>query len=84
MDVSKPIQSTANTVKHLAFAHRSVDLMKERGMHMAEIMTYDVVPFTTLIDAMGAIVKPSKSQLMVKLLKYLESNQCQLPEESIL
>ena len=71
-------------MNHLAFPHTSVDLMIERGMPMAEIMAYDVVPFTTLIDAMGATVKPSKSQLMVKLLKYLESNQCQLPEESIL
>ena len=52
MDVSKPIQSTANTVKHLAFAHRCVDPMKERGMPMAEIMTVDVVPFTILIDDM--------------------------------
>ena len=34
MDVSKATQSTANTVKHLAFARRSVDLMKERGMPM--------------------------------------------------
>ena len=71
-------------MRHLEFAHRSVDIMKEKGMPMAEILTYEVVPFTTLKDAMGATVKPSKSALMVELLKYLESNQRQLPEESIL
>ena len=32
MDVSKPTQSTANTVKHLEFAHRSFDIMKERWL----------------------------------------------------
>ena len=37
-DVSKPTQSTANIVKHPAFAHRFVDVMKERGMPMAVIM----------------------------------------------
>lgn len=60
--------------KNLARAQRLVDVAKERGMHMNEILTHDVLPMTSLLDNKGATMKPHKSDLMTTLVKKLDGD----------
>ena len=56
--------------KDIARAHRAMEIVKERGMPISEIMKHDLLPCSPLFDG-DFTSKPDKSQLVAELEQHL-------------
>ena len=72
------VQSSVSTpkaavlAKEITYAHRAMEIVKERGVTISEIIKHDLLPIFPLFDG-DLTTKTGKSQLVAKLEQHLTS-----------
>ena len=80
--IQTKLEKEITSSKMLASAQRDIDVARERGMSLREVLTHDILPNSILFDGEFTTSTPYKSKLVTQLEKDFPQNTVQMLPES--